>query len=86
LTRLPRLACPRTGLEAIDISTQLAIGRWHRSPARRPASPLVMAYKPTSTGSFLPDRWKRCREIRLATETGIIFCFGFPGLRSPHGR
>ncbi len=40
--------------------------------------PLVMAYKKTSTGSYLPDRWKLPEA--LADETGVIFGSAFPGL------
>jgi malonyl CoA-acyl carrier protein transacylase len=68
---------PRERLEAIDISTQLAIAAGIEA-LRDAGIPLVMAYKPTSTGSFLPDRWKLPES--LADETGIIFASAFPGL------
>ena len=68
---------PQERLEAIDISTQLAIAAGIEA-LRDAGIPLVMAYKPTSTGSFLPDRWKLPEP--LADETGIIFASAFPGL------
>ena len=68
---------PQERLEAIDISTQLAIAAGIEA-LRDAGIPLVMAYKQTSTGSFLPDRWKLPES--LADETGIIFASAFPGL------
>ena len=68
---------PKERLEAIDISTQLAIAAGIEA-LRDAGIPLVMAYKPTSTGSTLPDRWKLPEA--LADETGIIFASAFPGL------
>ena len=68
---------PKDRLEAIDISTQLAIAAGIEA-LRDAGIPLVMAYKPTSTGSHLPDRWKLPES--LADETGIIFASAFPGL------
>ena len=68
---------PKDRLEAIDISTQLAIAAGIEA-LRDAGIPLVMAYKPTSTGSYLPDRWKLPEP--LADETGIIFASAFPGL------
>ncbi len=68
---------PHDCLEAIDISTQLAIGAGIEA-LRDAGIPLVMAYKQTSTGSYLPDRWKLPEA--LADETGVIFASAFPGL------
>jgi len=68
---------PKDRLEAIDISTQLAIAAGIEA-LRDAGIPLVMAYKSTSTGSYLPDRWKLPES--LADETGIIFASAFPGL------
>ena len=68
---------PQDRLEAIDISTQLAIAAGIEA-LRDAGIPLVMAYKQTSTGSTLPDRWKLPES--LADETGIIFASAFPGL------
>ena len=68
---------PQERLEAIDISTQLAIAAGIEA-LRDAGIPLVMAYKQTSTGSYLPDRWKLPES--LADETGVIFASAFPGL------
>ncbi len=68
---------PQDRLEAIDISTQLAIAAGIEA-LRDAGIPLVMAYKQTSTGSHLPDRWKL--PAALADETGVIFASAFPGL------
>ena len=68
---------PQDRLEAIDISTQLAIAAGIEA-LRDAGIPLVMAYKQTSTGSTLPDRWKLPET--LADETGVIFASAFPGL------
>jgi malonyl CoA-acyl carrier protein transacylase len=68
---------PQDRFEAIDISTQLAIAAGIEA-LRDAGIPLVMAYKRTSTGSFLPDRWKLPEA--LADETGVIFGSAFPGL------
>jgi malonyl CoA-acyl carrier protein transacylase len=68
---------PQDRLEAIDISTQLAIAAGIEA-LRDAGIPLIMAYKQTSTGSYLPDRWKLPES--LADETGIIFASAFPGL------
>ena len=40
--------------------------------------PLVMHYKKTSTGGYLPNRWMLPKA--LADETGVIFGSAFPGL------
>ncbi|MBI4732161.1 MAG: acyltransferase domain-containing protein, partial [Chloroflexi bacterium] len=68
---------PQDRFETIDISTQLAISAGIEA-LRDAGIPLVMAYKRTSTGSFLPDRWKLPEA--LADETGVIFGSAFPGL------
>jgi malonyl CoA-acyl carrier protein transacylase len=62
---------------ATDISTQLAIAAGIDA-LRDAGIPLVMAYKLTSKGTYLPDRW-RLPEA-LADETGVIFGSAFPGL------
>ncbi len=67
---------PQDRLESIDISTQLAIAAGIEA-LRDAGIPLVMAYKQTSTGSYLPDRWKLPEA--LADETGVIFASAFPG-------
>lgn len=68
---------PRERLEATDISTRLAIAAGIEA-LRDAGIPLVMAYRQTSKGTLLPDRW-RLPEA-LADETGVIFASAFPGL------
>ncbi|MRR52760.1 MAG: beta-ketoacyl synthase, partial [Rhodocyclaceae bacterium] len=68
---------PADRLEATDIATQLAIAAGIEA-LRDAGIPLVMAYKKTSTGSLLPDRWRL--PPALADETGVIFASAFPGL------
>ena len=48
---------PEERVEALDISTQLAIAAGIEA-LRDAGIPLVMNYKKTSRGTFLPDRWK----------------------------
>ena len=64
-------------VESLDISTKLAIAAGIDA-LRDAGIPLVMAYRRTSKGTFLPDRW-RLPEA-LADETGVIFGSAFPGL------
>ncbi len=73
---------PQERLEAIDISTQLAIAAGIEA-LRDAGIPLVMAYKQTSTGSFLPDRWK-LPEVP-GRRDGHHLRLGLPRPR-PHGR
>ena len=40
--------------------------------------PLVLRYRTTSRGTYLPDRWTLPES--MADETGIIFASAFPGL------
>jgi malonyl CoA-acyl carrier protein transacylase len=68
---------PTERMEAIDVSTQLAIAAGIEA-LRDAGIPLVKTYKRTSTGSLLADRW-RLPEA-LADETGVIFASAFPGL------
>ena len=68
---------PEERVEALDISTQLAIAAGIEA-LRDAGIPLVMNYKKTSRGTFLPDRWKLPESMQ--DETGIIFCSAFPGL------
>ena len=68
---------PEERVEALDISTQLAIAAGIEA-LRDAGIPLVMNYKKTSRGTFLPDRWKLPKSMQ--DETGIIFCSAFPGL------
>ncbi len=67
---------PAERVDACDISTQLAIAAGIEA-LRDAGIPLVMAYKPTSKGTFLPDRWKLPES--MADETGVIFASAFPG-------
>jgi len=68
---------PEERLEAVDISTQLAIAAGIEA-LRDAGIPLVMGYKQTSTGTWLPERFKLPEA--LADETGVIFGSAFPGL------
>jgi malonyl CoA-acyl carrier protein transacylase len=68
---------PDARIEALDISTQLAIGAGIEA-LRDAGIPLVMRYRTTSKGTYLPDRWMLPEA--LADETGVIFASAFPGL------
>ncbi|WP_299024268.1 type I polyketide synthase [uncultured Thermanaerothrix sp.] len=68
---------PAERVEALDISTQLAIAAGIEA-LRDAGIPLVMHYRPTSVGTYLPDRWRL--PPALADETGVIFASAFPGL------
>jgi len=68
---------PAERVEALDISTQLAIAAGIEA-LRDAGIPLVMHYRQTSVGSYLPDRWRLPQA--LADETGVIFASAFPGL------
>ncbi|HZW03473.1 MAG TPA: acyltransferase domain-containing protein, partial [Anaerolineaceae bacterium] len=68
---------PAERVDSWDISTQLAISAGIE--ALRDASiPLVMHYRRTSKGTFLPNRWMLPEA--MADETGVIFASAFPGL------
>ncbi len=64
-------------VESTDITTQLAIAAGVEA-LRDAGIPLVMNYRQTSVGSYLPNRWMLPES--LADETGIIFASAFPGL------
>ena len=66
----------RTGLPALDRVTKLAIGAGIDA-LRDAGIPLVMRYKTTTKGTYLPDRWGLPDEIR--DDTGILFTSAFPG-------
>ncbi|MCB2179923.1 SDR family NAD(P)-dependent oxidoreductase [bacterium] len=68
---------PADRVAALDITTQLAIAAGIEA-LRDAGIPLMMHYKQTSTGSYLPDRWML--PPSLADETGVIFGSAFPGL------
>ena len=67
---------PAKLIEALDITTQLAIAAG-LDALREAGIPLVQTYRPTSKGTFLPDRWLLPAALR--DETGIIFASAFPG-------
>jgi len=68
---------PEERVGSLDISSQLAIAAGIEA-MRDAGIPLVMSYKSTSRGTFLPDRWKL--PAAMQDETGVIFCAAFPGL------
>ena len=68
---------PADRVAALDITTELAMAAGIEA-LRDAGIPLVMRYKETSTGSFLPNRWMLPES--LADETGVIFGSAFPGL------
>ena len=68
---------PPERVDAYDIATQLAIGAGIEA-LRDAGIPLLMRYKVTSKGTFLPDRWML--PPALADETGVIFGSAFPGM------
>jgi malonyl CoA-acyl carrier protein transacylase len=68
---------PEERVGSLDISSQLAIAAGIEA-LRDAGIPLVMSYKSTSRGTYLPDRWKL--PAAMQEETGVIFCAAFPGL------
>ncbi|NPV56114.1 MAG: acyltransferase domain-containing protein, partial [Anaerolineae bacterium] len=68
---------PEERVGASDIATQLAIAAGMEA-LRDAGIPLVMSYRQTSKGTYLPDRWKLPQALR--DETGVIFGSAFPGL------
>jgi malonyl CoA-acyl carrier protein transacylase len=68
---------PAERVEACDIATQLAIAAGIEA-LRDAGIPLVMAYRQTSKGTLLPDRWML--PAAMADETGVVFASAFPGL------
>ncbi len=69
---------PAERVDALDVSTQLAIAAGVEA-LRDAGIPLVMSYRQTSKGTFLPNRWMLPEA--LADETGVIFASAFPGLQ-----
>ncbi len=63
-------------LPALDITTRLAIGAG-LDALRDAGIPLVMRYKTTSKGTYLPERWVLPDTLR--DDTGVIFASAFPG-------
>ncbi|MGI9342845.1 MAG: phosphopantetheine-binding protein, partial [Gammaproteobacteria bacterium] len=64
-------------VEAFDSTTAMAVAVG-LDALRDAGIPLTMAYKTTTTGSKLPDRWRLPDALR--DETGIIFASAFPGM------
>jgi malonyl CoA-acyl carrier protein transacylase len=62
--------------KAFDITTAMAIAVGIDA-LRDAGIPLVLAYKTTTTGTRLPDRWRLSEQMR--DDTGIIFASAFPG-------
>ena len=62
--------------EVFDTTTALAIGAGIEA-LRDAGIPLVRHYRRTTTGSYLPDRWRL--PLAMADETGVIFSSAFPG-------
>ncbi len=67
---------PEKLIEALDITTQLAMAAG-LDALREAGIPLVQTYRPTSKGTYLPDRWLLPEALR--DETGVIFASAFPG-------
>ncbi len=67
---------PEDRMPALDRVTKLAIGAGIDA-LRDAGIPLVMRYKTTTKGTYLPDRWQLPDEIR--DDTGILFTSAFPG-------
>ena len=67
---------PTERTEVFDITTALAVGAGIEA-LRDAGIPLVRHYRRTTTGSYLPDRWRL--PLAMADETGVIFASAFPG-------
>jgi acyl transferase domain-containing protein/NAD(P)-dependent dehydrogenase (short-subunit alcohol dehydrogenase family)/acyl carrier protein len=67
---------PRERVEAWDITSALAIAAGIEA-LRDAGIPLVRHYRRTTTGGYLPDRWRL--PVAMADETGVIFASAFPG-------
>jgi acyl transferase domain-containing protein/NAD(P)-dependent dehydrogenase (short-subunit alcohol dehydrogenase family)/acyl carrier protein len=67
---------PTERTEVFDITTALAVGAGIEA-LRDAGIPLVRHYRRTTTGSYLPDRWRL--PISMSDETGVIFASAFPG-------
>ncbi|HEY7512899.1 MAG TPA: beta-ketoacyl synthase N-terminal-like domain-containing protein, partial [Vicinamibacteria bacterium] len=66
-------------VSALDVVTKLAIGAGLEA-LRDAGLPLVLRYKTTTRGTWLPDRWALPDALR--DDTGVIFASAFPGLDS----
>ncbi|HUM01638.1 MAG TPA: SDR family NAD(P)-dependent oxidoreductase, partial [Thermoanaerobaculia bacterium] len=68
---------PEKLVEALDSTSQLAIAAG-LDALREAGIPLVLTWKKTTTGKYLPDRWLLPEALR--DETGVVFASAFPGL------
>ncbi len=73
---------PAKWVHAMDRSFQLAIAAGILA-LKDAGIPLVLYYKPTSTGGYLPDRWGLPAD--MIDETGVIFTSAFPVANSMMG-
>ncbi|MBR4682875.1 MAG: acyltransferase domain-containing protein, partial [Elusimicrobiaceae bacterium] len=73
---------PAKWVRCMDRSFQLAIAAGILA-LKDAGIPLVLYYKPTSTGGYLPDRWGLPAE--MIDETGVIFTSAFPVANSMMG-
>ena len=68
---------PEDRAEALDSTTAMAIAAGIEA-LRDAGIPLVMHYKKTTRGTYLPERWMLPEALR--DDTGIVFGSAFPGL------
>ena len=68
---------PAERVDSLDAATQLAIAAGIEA-LKDAGIPMVMHYRRTTKGTYLPDRWKLPESMQ--DETGVIFCSAFPGL------
>ena len=73
---------PAKWVRSMDRSFQLAIAAGMLA-LKDAGIPLVLYYKPTSTGGYLPDRWGLPAD--MIDETGVIFTSAFPVANSMMG-
>ena len=73
---------PAKWVRSMDRSFQLAIAAGMLA-LKDAGIPLVLYYKPTSTGGYLPDRWGLPAE--MIDQTGVIFTSAFPVANSMMG-
>ncbi len=73
---------PAKWVRSMDRSFQLAVAAGILA-LKDAGIPLVLYYKPTSTGGYLPDRWGLPAD--MIDETGVIFTSAFPVANSLMG-
>ncbi len=73
---------PAKWVKSMDRSFQLAIAAGILA-LKDAGIPLVLYYKPTSTGGYLPDRWGLPAD--MIDQTGVIFTSAFPVANSMMG-